>query len=187
MHDILAWFATVATIGGALLTASNLGARVTGSGFVVFLFGSLAWLWVGLITNQPALIWTDGIMTFLNAFGIWRWLGRQAKVEEWAKLAAEASSRRPGEDLFAVSLLSRAKVLSGTDELGTCVDAMGGCDSGRLVYVVVSEGGLAGVGERLRRLDWSDVVVSRDAVRASIDRARFCALPEVERDAWPAR
>jgi len=187
MHEILAWFATVATIGGALLTASNLGARVTGAGFVVFLFGSLAWLGVGLITNQPALIWTDGILTFLNAFGIWRWLGRQAKVEDGGKLAAEASSHRPGEDLFPVSLLSRAKVLAGGDELGTCVDAMAGCDSGRLVYVVVSEGGLAGVGERLRRLDWGDAKVAGDGVRASIDRARFCALPEVERDAWPAR
>jgi len=187
MYDILTWVATIATIGGALLTAANLGARVTGTGFVVFLFGSLSWLSIGLMSHQQALLWTNVVLTVLNLFGIWRWLGRQAKVEEGAKLASEASSRRPGEDLFPVSLLSRAKVVAGDDELGTCVDAMAGCDSGRLAYIVVSEGGVAGVGERLRRLDWREAKVTGDAVAASIDRRRFCALPEVERDAWPAR
>ena len=48
MAEILPWIATVATIIGAFLTAANLGARVTGSGFAVFLAGSLAWLATGL-------------------------------------------------------------------------------------------------------------------------------------------
>jgi hypothetical protein len=187
MYDLLTWVATIATIGGALLTASNLGARVTGAGFVVFLFGSLSWVAIGLTSHQQALLWTNVVLTVLNLFGIWRWLGRQAEVEEGAKLAAAASSHRPGEDLFPVSLLSRAKVLAGSDELGTCVDAMAGCDSGRLAYIIVSEGGVAGVGERLRRLDWHDATVEGDGIAAGIDRRRFCALPEVERDAWPAR
>lgn len=187
MYDLLTWAATIATIGGALLTASNLGARVTGAGFVVFLFGSLSWLAVAMTSGQQALLWTNAVLTLLNLFGIWRWLGRQAKVEEGAKLAAVASSHTPGEDLFPVSLLSRAKVIAADDELGTCVDAMAGCDSGRLAYIIVSEGGVAGVGERLRRLDWRDAKVTGDVVAAGIDRRRFCALPEVERDSWPAR
>jgi hypothetical protein len=81
MNDMLSWIATAATIGGALLTASNLGARITGAGFIVFLFGSLSWIGVSLMSGQQALLWTNIVLTFLNIFGIWRWLGRQASVE----------------------------------------------------------------------------------------------------------
>ena len=31
------------------------------------------------------------ILTVLNIFGIWRWLGRQSRVEEGARTAAQAS------------------------------------------------------------------------------------------------
>jgi hypothetical protein len=187
MDQILNWVATVATIGGALLTASNLGARVTGTGFIVFLFGSLSWIGVSVLSDQPALLWTNIVLTFLNLFGIWRWLGRQAAVEEGGRSAAEASEATPGEALFPVSLLGRAKLLAGGGEAGTCVDAMAGEQSGRLAYVVVSEGGVAGVGERLRRLDWRDARVERDRVVTDLDHNQFCALPELAKDQWPAR
>ena len=36
MENIASWVATVATIIAALMTASNLGARITGYGFIVF-------------------------------------------------------------------------------------------------------------------------------------------------------
>lgn len=187
MDQILNWVATVATIGGALLTASNLGARVTGTGFIVFLFGSLSWIGVSLMSGQPALLWTNIVLTFLNLFGIWRWLGRQAKVEEGGRSAAAASESTPGEALFPVSLLGRAKLIAGGEEAGTCVDAMAGEQSGRLAYVVVSEGGLAGVGERFRRLDWSHACVDGDRVLTSLGRDGFCGLPELSKDQWPAR
>ena len=45
--------------------------------------------------------------------------------------------------------------MRGDNEIGHCVDAMAGCASGSLSYVVVSQGGVAGVGETLRRLPWS--------------------------------
>jgi nicotinamide riboside transporter PnuC len=187
MTDILSWIATIATIGGALLTASNLGARITGGGFVVFLFGSLAWIGVSLLTNQPALLWTNLVLTFLNLFGIWRWLGRQAAVEQGGKAAAEASESTPGEALFPVSLLLKAKAVAAGEECGTCVDAMAGEQSGRLAYVVVSQGGMAGVGERLRRVRWSEARVEQDRLVLRMGREQFCGLPEVTRDEWPAR
>jgi len=186
MNDIISWVATVATIGGALLTASNLGARITGTGFIVFLFGSLSWIGVSVMTGQQALLWTNIVLTVLNVFGIWRWLGRQAKVERGARAAAEASEMTPGEALFPVSLLAKAKVLAGNDEVGNCVDAMAGERSGRIAYVVVSEGGVAGVGERLRRVQWTDARVDRDRVVVGVDRSGFCALPELAKDEWPA-
>jgi hypothetical protein len=183
MNDLLSWFATAATILGAFLTASNLGTRVTGSGFIVFLFGSLGWIGVSAATGQEALLWTNIVLTFLNVFGIWRWLGRQARIEEGAKAAADNSEETPGEALFPASLLTRAKVLAAGKEIGTCVDAMAGERSGRLSYVVVSEGGLAGVGERLFKLPWSSARM--DGERLATDDAG--PLQELNKDQWPAR
>ena len=36
MHNFLTWVAPIATIIAALMTASNLGSRITGAGFIVF-------------------------------------------------------------------------------------------------------------------------------------------------------
>src|SRR5512133_2552297 len=126
MADTISWIATIATIIAASMTASNLGSRITGFGFCVFLVGSLAWLATGLMTGQPALAWTNVVLTLLNIFGIWRWLGRQAKVEEGARAASEASEDTPGEALFPISLLTRAPVMASDKQVGTCVDAMAG-------------------------------------------------------------
>jgi hypothetical protein len=187
MDIYLSWFATIATIIAATITASNLGARITGYGFVIFTVGSVAWLSFAAATDQPALVWTNGVLTVLNLFGIWRWLGRQAKVEEGSKAASQASEGTPGEALFPISLLTHAQVRSASSVLGTCVDAMAGSGSGRVAYVIVSEGGIAGAGETLRRLPWSTLHVERDEVEASLDEHQFCTLEPVSRDHWPAK
>ena len=187
MENSLSWIATIATILAASITASNLGTRITGYGFIVFTFGSIAWFSFGLMSGQPALMWTNAVLTFLNLFGIWRWLGRQARVEDGSRAAAQASHSAPGEDLFPVSLLARAKVRSGTSELGSCVDAMAGCRSGRIAYVMVSEGGFAGAGEHLRPLPWSELHVDDEEVISRLDEAQFCRLDPVPKDEWPAR
>ncbi|HVM38649.1 MAG TPA: PRC-barrel domain-containing protein [Sphingomicrobium sp.] len=188
METFVSWVATLATIGGACLTASNLGARITGYGFIVFTVGSIAWFTLGQITDQPALIWTNIVMTLLNLFGVWRWLGRQAKVEEGAHRAASRSDGLPGESLFPASSLGSAKLVSRDGaELGTLVDAMLGCRSGRIAYLVVAEGGVAGVGETLRRVDWKDAAVDGDRLNVGFDRVGFGALPELARDDWPGR
>jgi hypothetical protein len=171
----------------AFLTASNLGARVTGIGFVVFTVGALCWMATGFLTGQPALLWTNVVLTVLDLFGVWRWLGRQARVEEGARAASEASARSDGETLFPVSLLSRAPVLCGDEEVGHCIDAMAGSRSGRLDYLVVSQGGLAGVGETLRRLSWDDARVEGEIVLTRFAARHFGRLQKLERDAWPAR
>jgi hypothetical protein len=84
MIDLIQWLATAATIFAALVTASNLGARITGYGFGIFLVGSLAWVATAMLTGQTALLWTNAVLTVLNLFGMWRWLGRQAQVERGA-------------------------------------------------------------------------------------------------------
>ena len=42
METTLSWVATIATIVAATITASNLGSRITGYGFIVFTIGSIA-------------------------------------------------------------------------------------------------------------------------------------------------
>jgi hypothetical protein len=187
MTDILPWLATAATVLAATMTAANLGSRITGYGFAVFTVGSLSWIGVGLTSDQPALVWTNVVLTFLNLFGVWRWLGRQAKVEEGGRAAAEASDRTPGESLFPASLLTKAVVEGREGALGSCVDAMVGGSSGRVAYIAVSQGGVAGVGETLRRLPWARVQLDGDVVRADLSGAEFDRLEQIERDSWPAR
>jgi hypothetical protein len=187
MAETISWIATVATIVAASITASNLGARITGYGFLVFTFGALCWIAVGALSHQPALMWTNVVLTALDIFGVWRWLGRQARVEEGGRSAAQASERTPGEALFPVSLLARAPVMSGAIELGRCIDAMAGCSSGHLDYVVVSQGGVAGVGESLRRLPWSAVKAEGEMVVTRMSMKRFAELEDLPRDQWPAR
>ena len=187
MAETISWLATIATIVAATITASNLGARITGYGFVVFTAGALCWITVGAMTHQPALMWTNVVLTVLDIFGIWRWLGRQARVEEGGRSAAEASERTPGEALFPVSLLLRGEVVHGAVELGRCIDAMAGCSSGQLDYLVVSQGGVAGVGETLRRLPWQSAFVDGEKVVAKMDADGFDALEELPREQWPAR
>jgi hypothetical protein len=187
MIEIIPWVATVATVIGAFMTAANLGSRVTGSGFAVFTVGALCWIADGALTHQPALLWTNIVLIVLDVFGVWRWLGRQARVEEGARSASQASEHTPGETLFPVSLLTRAPVHCGGSEVGHCIDAMASGRSGRLDYLVVSEGGVAGVGERLRRLPWSGAHVEEETVVCTLSHDRFTRLDELARDEWPGR
>ena len=185
MEDIAAWIAPIATTIAALMTASNLGSRVTGWGFVVFAIGSLAWLALGIATGQTNLLWQNIILTALNLFGIWRWLGRQAKLEEGGARAQAHSETTPGEPMFPVSLLTRAKLKAADGgELGACVDAMAGCERGGLRYLVVTSGGVGGVGETVRRLDWKDAKVEGQSVSTTLDDHDFEALEQLAKDDW---
>ncbi len=187
MAQTISWIATIATIAAAFMTAANLGSRITGYGFLVFTIGAICWIVVGVLTHQPALLWTNVVLTFLDIFGVWRWLRRQAEVEEGGRAASAASEQSPGEALFPVSLLTHAIVQSRNGEIGHCVDAMAGCESGRLNYVVVSEGGLAGVGEKFRRLPWSCGQVAGEKLLVRFEAGHFEEFPELPRDLWPAR
>ncbi len=187
MLDIFSWTATAATIVAAFMTASNFGSRITGFGFAIFTIGSLSWLAVGLLSGQPALTWTNVVLTVLNIFGVWRWLGRQASVEQGARAAAEASGQSAQETLFPVSLLTRGPVFCAGEEIGTCVDAMAGSRSGQLAYIALSQGGVGGVGETLRRLPWTSAVVEQEQVVVSLSKREILGLDEFAKESWPAR
>lgn len=188
MEQFAAYIAPAATIIAALIVASNLGAKVTGWGFVIYTLGSIGWLAVGVTAGPSSLVWQNVILLPLNLFGIWRWLGRQSGIEEGANAAARKSRDLKSETLFPLSLLGKADVIgSGDTKLGHCVDAMTGCQSGRIDYLVVSDGGIAGVGETLRRFEWQDACVEDGDIQTKLDRDSFDELPELSRDDWPGQ
>src|SRR3546814_6764046 len=48
------------------------------------------------------------------------------------------------------------------ERIGSVVDAMIACDSGRMAYATVSVGGVGGVGEKLFAVPWRDLRISTD-------------------------
>ena len=188
MESIAGWVAPIATTIAALMTASNLGSRITGYGFIVFTVGSIAWLILGIVTGQPNLLWQNVILTFLNLFGIWRWLGRQARIDDGGSAAQERSAKSESETLFPASLLTRGKLVTVDGaELGSSVEAMLGCSSGRPSYLVVAKGGLAGVGETFRRVDWTNARVEDGRLVTDLTAAEFDRSEQIEKDQWPGR
>jgi sporulation protein YlmC with PRC-barrel domain len=187
MEELAGWVAPIATALAAMMTASNLGTKITGWGFVVFTVGSLAWILVAIATDQTNLLLTNGFLMIVNVIGIWRWLGRQATYDKGARAAEAESEQAKGPELFQVSgLPGRAVENSAGDALGHVVDAMAECQSGRIAYLVVREGTEAAISERLHALQWDKVIVDQDRVRLT-GSGGLKALPEIAPAHWPAR
>ncbi|MBB6425360.1 PRC-barrel domain-containing protein [Sphingopyxis sp. JAI128] len=187
MEEAAGLIAPAATMIAAMMTAANLGARVTGWGFVVFTLGSLAWSAVGFASGQTNLLATNLFLTLVNIVGIWRWLGRQRGYEDGARRAAERSREAAAPSLFAASALAG---LPGSDirgeEIGKTVDAMIECESGRLSYVVVASGGLGGVDETLRAMPASLLECHADGLVLLMSEAEFAKRDTLGSAAWPA-
>lgn len=187
MQAVAGWVAPLATMLAAMMTAANLGARVTGWGFVVFLVGSLAWSAVAIGTGQANLLWTNGFLTLVNLVGVWRWLGRQARYADGGKAATTKSTAATTPTLFAFGALTGAKVTDPEGaEVGAVVDGMLDCEDGRVAYLVITDGGLGGVGERLFAVAREHLVLSPDGVRCRLTADAVRAGVPLKADAWPA-
>lgn len=82
MEDTLRWAAAIFCIIGAMLVASNLSAKISGIGFVVFTVSSLFWIVIGVISGEAALTIQNIVLTAVNTFGIYRWLIRPAFTDK---------------------------------------------------------------------------------------------------------
>lgn len=187
MDEYVGWLASAATMMAAMMTAANLGSRITGWGFVVFTIGSVAWSMVGLLTGQTSLMITNAFLFAVNVFGVWRWLGRQARYEDGSAEASRNSRRKRNvATLFSAGSLIGAKVQDQEGAtIGTLVDVMVSCDSKRIAYAVIAEGGVAGAGERLRALHPELLDVRDDTVICQLSFAEFCDRPEIDPENWP--
>ena len=92
MEQASNWIAPIATTIAALMTAANLGSRLTGWGFAVFTVGAVAWMGVGFYAHKPNLLWQNAILLVIDLVGVWRWLGLRARYDKAAVAATEASS-----------------------------------------------------------------------------------------------
>jgi hypothetical protein len=187
MEEISSWVAPIATAIAACMTAANLGSRVTGWGFVVFTIGSIAWTTYGAVTGQTNLVWQNIFLTLVNLVGIWRWLGRQARLDDGAKAASERSEAQPGPTLFPVSTFTSAQLVTADGEvIGTSVDAMIGCEDGRIAYLVAGKGGVGGLGETLYALPWDKVALKPGKIVAKLDQSELDRLRPINPADWPA-
>jgi hypothetical protein len=187
MLSIAGWIAPAATMIAAIMTAANLGARVTGWGFAVFSVGALAWIVVAAATGQQNLRWSNAFLLLVDIVGIWRWLGRRARYDAAAEQASARSAEVAAPTLFALAGLEGMPIRSGTGEvIATSVDAMASCEEGRIVYLVVREGGVGGVGERLHALGWDEVRVRDGAIVSRLSPALLERRPVLAAGEWPA-
>lgn len=182
MEQIAGWVAPITTSIAACMTAANLGPRFTGWGFVVFTVGAIAWAAVGLAAGQPNLVWQNAILLAIDIVGVWRWLGREARYDQGARRAAQAAERR-GRGLVPASRMTGCPVTGPDGQvIATTVDAMLSCGSGQVERVVVREGGIGGVGERLHALGWHEIEAGADGFTSPLTadalRARLALAPD---------
>ncbi|HKX99048.1 MAG TPA: PRC-barrel domain-containing protein [Steroidobacteraceae bacterium] len=184
------WIAAAATIIAALITAANLGARVTGWGFVMYVAASAIWIATGIENGfEPlSVIVMHAVLFVINSFGVWRWLGRQRRYEDSREHAHKRSKWARVPTLFSAGSLIGATVTRRDKEsLGTVVDAMFNCDEKSIAYLVISEGGIAGAGETLRRVPWTGLHFDGNGLSTTLLPSQFRALQIVPRDKWPGR
>ncbi len=181
VQEAAGWLALAATSIAALMTASNLGARVTGWGFVVFTIGACAWGYVGLVSHQTQLLWANAFLGIVDLFGVWRWLGRRARFRDASSAEEDRSKRGAGENLVSASGLDGMPV-RGRDGvvIGHVTDALISCSDGEIAFLVIRTGGAAGVGEKLRRLPWNDIRASSEAIDTNLDASRLTQLSLAE-------
>lgn len=188
MEEAAGLIAPAATMIAAMMTASNLGARVTGSGFIVFTLGSLAWSVVGFSSGQTNLLATNLFLTLVNLVGIWRWLGRQRKYEDGARRASKRSRLGALPSLFAASSFCGLPVSDVRGKaIGQAVDAMIECESGCLSYVVVASGGIGGIDETLRAVPAAMIDCHADGLVLLMSAAEYEKRDALDGASWPAR
>lgn len=152
------------------MTAANLGARVTGWGFVIFTIGATAWIVVGVATYQTQLLYSNIFLGIVDVFGIWRWLGRRAKIDDASHAEEQRSRDHPQDNLFSVMKLDGLPVRTQDGEIvAHATDALIEYSTGTIDYLVVRTGGVGGIGETLRRLPWSDAAMHEGEVRTTLN------------------
>jgi hypothetical protein len=96
--EVVKWTASISGMVAAFAVAADLGRRVTGWGFVLFLLSSAAWITAGLIDEEPALSTQNAVLFVINCVGVYRYLIRKVSATTPAAAghppAASGSHRR---------------------------------------------------------------------------------------------
>ncbi|MFV3127274.1 PRC-barrel domain containing protein [Niveispirillum sp. KHB5.9] len=187
LEAIAGVIAPAATMVAAMMTAANLGARVTGWGFVVFALGSVCWAVVGFVSGQANLLWTNLFLVAVNMVGVWRWLGRKRAYEDGGKSAIAASRRSEAPTLLTASGIAGTPVQDVKGVLlGKAVEALIECDTGRVSYVVVATEDPESNHESLRAVPRSLIDLDAKCLTMRLTEMEFRRLKLLESGDWPA-
>jgi hypothetical protein len=73
---ILRTAAAAITILAAAMVAANWNARITVSGFALFILASIAWMLDGWLEDKSSLVIQNAVLLLINILGVYRWLPR---------------------------------------------------------------------------------------------------------------
>ncbi|MCQ8184295.1 hypothetical protein [Parvularcula maris] len=93
---ILEWCATGTGIAAAIIVSLNLGARMTGWGFVIFTVSSVCWIAAALMQEEMALTVQNGVLFVINLIGVYRYLINKGRGEKSGQAAGSAGGTRTG-------------------------------------------------------------------------------------------
>jgi hypothetical protein len=80
--DILKWSASITGVVAAFTVSLDLGRRVTGWGFALFVFSSICWI-AGAVMSKDSPLWSQNLFLFgINLFGVYRYLIRKKPVHD---------------------------------------------------------------------------------------------------------
>jgi hypothetical protein len=71
------WYAALSGIIAAFMVSLDIGRRVTGWGFVIFVTSSIAWITGAVLAKDPALGTQNAVLFAVNGFGVYRYLVRK--------------------------------------------------------------------------------------------------------------
>lgn len=74
MDGLLEWFAALGTIAAATLVALDMGRRITGWGFVLFVLVSVSWIISGIANDTASIVMQNAALVLINIWGVWRYL-----------------------------------------------------------------------------------------------------------------
>ena len=95
MNGPVEWIAAVGTILAGAMVAADFSRRVTGFGFVLFSIVACLWVYSGLTApdGMPLAI-QNGVLLFINLFGVLRFLISRKKKQEIDKAAEIAEQAK---------------------------------------------------------------------------------------------
>jgi hypothetical protein len=79
--DILRWTASISGMIAAAMVSLNAGAKISGSGFVLFSGSSIVWIAASLLDGNNPLAVQNIVLLGINLFGVYRYLWRKPKAE----------------------------------------------------------------------------------------------------------
>lgn len=94
MNGPVEWIAAIGTILAAAMVAADYSRRVTGFGFILFSIVACMWVYSGLTApDGMPLALQNGVLLFINLFGVWQFLisrKKRREIDKAAEIAEQA-------------------------------------------------------------------------------------------------